>query len=566
MLASTSRSALKRVSRRPAAWLSQNNPGHESPLTILVGCQNTQRRLASTVTVTSSRSEIRNKPWAFTPDNTFQGTTRKSAIARFQNDITRFAESNRLIDCLRVCARMKEENVTPDLLIYNSLLSCVAEHGLNMEAWGIYEDMISMGISPDHQTFHHLIHASRFLRSQAMWDILQMMHDANLTADERTFGFIIKRFTTAGHLEPALQYMNEMGARGLSPTLTTAQDVIILATEQGFPRLALDLAENFEATSVRRLSSETWMNCLLSSAEALYAEGVQRCWQKLVQELSFIPDEGICQQVLHTAGRHGLPELGTDVIRVLRQLGVSWQEHHFAPLIEAFCKADKLKEAIGTLDIMRSNGIFPVSETTDPIFRILKQDLDRVDSAWDVIRELRKEGKTIDPFAINAIIEAAISLGDLQRAVGAYKAFSEYGSIPNIDTYNLLLSGCIAARHRELGDRLLVELKDASIRPDARTYERIIFLCLTQETYEDAFFYLEEMKAQKFVPPMAVYDAIIRTCIVAGDTRYTLALDEMKQCGYPVRTELQRFIASGGRPGKQRREQKSETSAPSYQE
>lgn len=396
------------------------------------------------------------------------------------------------------------------------------------------------------------------------------MEAENIRPNEQTFFLMIQRHTTdKRNLEFILQCMYVMGSRGLVIELTIAQDVIGLAAELGFPRLALDLAENFEATSVRRLSPETWMRCLASSAEALYVcgifimyrfhltydwktEGVQRCWEQVVGVLNVTPDEGLCLDVLHTAGRHGLSDLATDVIRVLRNLGADWQEHHFAPLVEALCKAGNLKDAFGTLDLMRSSNIFPTTITAQPIYDFLKQDIDKVDGAWELLDNLRNEGKTIDRTAINAIIRAAISLSDLQRAVGAYKAFPDYKCVPDIDTFNTLLSGCIVASHRELGNKLLLDLKGLGIKPDATTYERIIILCLTQATYEDAFFYLEEMKAQKFVPPRSVYDAIIRTCIAAGDSRHTLALDELKQCGYTVSRSLQTFIDSGGQESMRR--------------
>lgn len=103
-----------------------------------------------------------------------------------------------------------------------------------------------------------------------MWDIIQKMDAANIPPDGQTFQLMIRRFAAAENLEFALQCVYQMGTRGLALELTVAQDVIGLAAELGFPRLALDLAENFEATSVRRLSPETWMRCLASSAEVLY--------------------------------------------------------------------------------------------------------------------------------------------------------------------------------------------------------------------------------------------------------------------------------------------------------
>jgi len=61
---------------------------------------------------------------------------------------------------------------------------------------------------------------------------------------------------------------------------------------------------------------------------------------------------------------------------------------------------------------------------------------------------MRGEGKGVDITAINVIIQASIFFGDIQRAVGTYKSIPEYGIKPNVDTFNLLLSACVAVGHR----------------------------------------------------------------------------------------------------------------------
>jgi len=271
------------------------------------------------------------------------------------------------------------------------------------------------------------------------------------------------------------------------------------------------------------------------------ADGVSQCWAKVVQELNTTPSEGTCIEVLHTAARHGLPDLGTDVLRVLKLMGVTWQEYHFAPLIEAFCRADKIKDALVTLDIMRSANILPVPETAHPIFTAISHDIDAVDATWAIIDDMHKEGKPIDIAALNVIIHAAVSLGDLQRAVGTYKAYSDYNLKPTVETFNHLLAGCVTAGHRDLGNRLLAEMKTAGVKPDLQTYENLICLCLTQPTYEDAFFYLEEMKATH-LPTPRIYETLIKACVAAGDVRYKLALEEMEDCGYQVSRDLQPLI------------------------
>ena len=112
-----------------------------------------------------------------------------------------------------------------------------------------------------------------------------------------------------------------------------------------------------------------------------------------------------------------------------------------------------------------------------------------------------------------------------------------------------------------LGDKLIAEMREAGISPDARTYERLIVLCLTQPTYEDAFYYLEEMKTLGLHPSHAVYEAIIRKLVSVGDTRYKIALEELKECGYPVSSRLESFISSGGAHNGPQKTRRSATEA-----
>lgn len=265
-------------------------------------------------------------------------------------------------------------------------------------------------------------------------------------------------------------------------------------------------------------------------------------WRMAVQEFKIAPDEGLCLAVLHTAARHGLPDLATDVLRILKVLGAPWKEHHFAPLVEAFCRAGQIKEGITALGIMRTNEIQPRMETAYPIVDLGKDNIEAVDATWAIIDELHKEGKSVDITAFQVLIQASVAVGDLQRAVGAYKSFPEYGVSPDLQTFNLLLKGCVSASHRKLGSLLLDDMQAAKIKPDHETYVQFISLCLTQDTYEDAFFYLEEMKTAGFTPPHSIYEDIIEKCLFAGDTRYTIAVQEMKEFGYQLSDQLSQQI------------------------
>jgi hypothetical protein len=96
------------------------------------------------------------------------------------------------------------------------------------------------------------------------------MEERQITPNAATFSIIVRRFLDAGNLEMALQYLFATKKYKLVPEFMTAQSVISFAASSGHPRLAIDLISWFEKQSVRRFGSATWMNCLISSAEALY--------------------------------------------------------------------------------------------------------------------------------------------------------------------------------------------------------------------------------------------------------------------------------------------------------
>jgi len=272
-------------------------------------------------------------------------------------------------------------------------------------------------------------------------------------------------------------------------------------------------------------------------------EGVLSCWPTVVNEFEHIPNEGICMAVLSTAARHGLPDLATDVLRVLKAGNIDWQEYHFAALMEAFCRNNQLKEALTTLQIMRTNGINPVATTTSFIFDWIKRDIDSLDSAWTLIDEIFTANGSIDIDALKVVVRASIFLGDLQRAVGVYKSFADYNLSPDLTTFNLLLDGCVTAQHRPLGDLLLTDMKRFQVKPDQETYRNMIRLCLTQTVYEEAFYYLEEMKAAGYVPPQDVYQSLSDKCVAAEDPRSHMVLQEMRECGYRLEDTRTKTIA-----------------------
>ncbi|KAG6862243.1 hypothetical protein C0995_002174 [Termitomyces sp. Mi166 len=506
-----------------------------------------QRRHASTTQeefipsphLVASRERIHG----FTGDTDAQQASTRTTIARFNTWLTEAAENGQYPKALDLAAQMKARKIQPDVTTYVALINAAAYHRMWLDAWAIFDDMMAAGLQPNTAVFNGLIKAQNACTSDYIWEVLRKMDELDVKPDATTFQLIIVRLTSNDNMELAIQFYQTMKTYKIVPNMLTALALIHCVAQAGYPKLAIDLITDFEAYTLRQLDYTFFMPCLIASAEAFYLDGVITCWKQIVHVFNIHPGEGVCLAALDTAARGGHPDLAADVLRVLKTLGIDWQEYHFAPLIEAFCRQMQLREAIRVLDMMRDEGIEPIPETASALLEALTST-EAIDSLWGIADEMLKEGKKVDIIILQVLISASVKLGDLQRAIGAYKSLAEYGATADVTIFNSLLQGCVAASHRDLGNLLLDDMKAIQVKPDEKTYETFIFLCLTQEDYEDAFFYLEEMKSAGFHPEYNVYARIVRKCISTNDFRYKVAFQEMQEMGHMPRSDLKKMVQS----------------------
>lgn len=108
----------------------------------------------------------------------------------------------------------------------------------------------------------------------------------------------------------------------------------------------------------------------------------------------------------------------------------------------------------------------------------------------------------------------------------------EFDLRPDINTFNLLLKLAAKEARKDFAVNLVGEMKEMRIEPDAETYEHLFYVSLAQDNYEDAFIYLEELKATwRYVRP-SLYKALATKCYLVGDNnRYYMALGELRAMG-----------------------------------
>lgn len=338
----------------------------------------------------------------------------------------------------------------------------------------------------------------------------------------------------AGRLEELAILLTEMMEQSIVPDRAAIRHFVQLACESGVPRLALTLVEKYESMpNTPKVEASAWVQILAASADRQFVDGVDIAWARVVENKAYTPDEGLILAILGMAGRRGRTDLAANALALLPEIHVKAQEHHLAPLLEAFCREGRVPEALKLVNTIRTTGVEPSMWTVQPIVSVMS-DAEILDQAFYTLEDMAKEGTTIDVAALNAVIKGAEVLKDLERARATQLAAADLGVTPNVDTFNIMLDACVHARHRDLGNMILKEMSAAGIEPSEQTYIALIRLNLTQKDYEDAFYYLEKMKAAGSKPSKQLYTQLGRKCANSKDARWKLVAEEMAAVGYKV--------------------------------
>lgn len=111
------------------------------------------------------------------------------------------------------------------------------------------------------------------VRSRPMeetWAVWNTALSYGIEPNQSLYEQLISRLTNGRNLEAALQQLAVMSEKGIPPSLNTMDALIHVACTNKQPRIALELAEAFNAASVRRISTQTWMRILVASSEMLF--------------------------------------------------------------------------------------------------------------------------------------------------------------------------------------------------------------------------------------------------------------------------------------------------------
>lgn len=250
-------------------------------------------------------------------------------------------------------------------------------------------------------------------------DILDMMKEYWFTVDQDAKQYITVGLLRDEQYELAYARLTDMIEQG-ALVAAWVYDVFILA----FGRLGfLDemmhlLRRRRELDESDRVVTSLLYYALDVCSQAFHREGTRFAWNAAVRNSMVQPPDGVVENVLATAARHGQAALATEALDLLSQRA-RVLPYHYEAVVEAFAASGDMAGALRVLCIMKKNGTSIGREHTSSIRTAIGRMPKIVDQAEAAVRRLAEAG-AVPLAAASAVVEAAAATLGSERAMGLY--------------------------------------------------------------------------------------------------------------------------------------------------
>ncbi|GJD09714.1 hypothetical protein Gasu2_39490 [Galdieria sulphuraria] len=249
---------------------------------------------------------------------------------------------------------------------------------------------------------------------------------------------------------------------------------------------------------------------------------------------------GACECVLICAARWGKQNLAEQVFAALVDRNKS--HTNFTPssqafycLIEARASGGDIPGSFSGLQAMCEVGYEPRLANFTKFIRICGRNSRTLDFAYHHIRNLSQQNHIFIE-QVNILLASCGLLGDLNRALSAYREFVEgLGTVPNEDTFHALIRGCINTSRHDVFQVIEEERAKYGIQLNGDTCLLLIRAYVRCNQLKDAIDTMRLALAKGLVLPLEAYQLIGRKAVLQGDeSMFGEMLELMKKYKIPI--------------------------------
>lgn len=429
-----------------------------------------------------------------------------------------FAMEGQADEPLQLINEMDENNIQPDLDIYNGLLNCLAEakQGSSFGIASILLYGVRHGLTPNATSQHLLVlayvNAGDFRRG---WRQVEVMKEKGIQPSAEVFHALLSSSMLRALPRNTIQVVEEMVRLGIKLRKNDVQQVldICLRNEQ------LDDLQNF-----------------IKHMEASNTP---------ISEKQLTP-------ILVFAGRRANPEFTLQLKEKYVHAGCTRHAAHTAyeSLIRSQANAIRFPEAFKTLAEMHKEGLRLRSHASRALVEAMSRDCRVIDDVYVHVEQLQSsEDVEVDPDVmrtyLNLIIEACSQTQQFSKAFDTFAALESFGLKPDVQSFHAVLKGiCSVPGHLAAVTQVYDQLAKNDLRPTAETFHHVISAFLVNNELQNG---LELLGVARDLEVNVGYDTCAMIVRKMARVQHTELLERAQQAmeslGYRPDPALESYLS-----------------------
>ncbi|CAA2938164.1 pentatricopeptide repeat-containing At5g57250, mitochondrial [Olea europaea subsp. europaea] len=315
--------------------------------------------------------------------------------------------SNWIYGCLRegiVCEafqkyrEMVDRKLELDAIGYTILIDGFAKDGNVEKAVGFLYKMRKDGVEPNLVTYTAIIMGfCKKGKLQEAFAMFRMIVDFGIEVDEFTYAILIDGVCRRGDFEGVLQLLDEMVEKGINPSVITYNTVINGLCKAGRMSEADDFSKGIVGDVI------TYTTLLHGYVEERSVSGILETKRRL--EMADIQmDAVMCNILIKALVNVGLFEDAFAVYNALPKMNLSADSVTYCTLIEGYCKAGRIDEALEMFNDFRKSSNFSAASYYSIIFGLCRKGM--VDIAIDIYMEYIERGLPLNKSMYQMLMRA----------------------------------------------------------------------------------------------------------------------------------------------------------------
>ncbi|CAN8234738.1 unnamed protein product [Cochlearia groenlandica] len=338
--------------------------------------------------------------------------------------------------------RMRSLRIGPSPKTFLIVAERYASSGKPDKAVKLFLNMHEHGCFQDLACFNTILDV--LCKSKRVEKAYELFRDlrGRFGVDVVTYNVIVNGWCLIKRTPMALEALKEMVDKGINPNLTTYNTML-----KGF----------FRAGQIR----QAW--------EFFLEMKKRKCEIDVVTYTT----------VVHGFGVAGEIERARNVFDEMLREGVLPSVATHNALIQALCKKDSVENAVVLFEEMVRKGYEPNVTTYNVLIRGLFH-VGEFTRGEELMHRMEKEGCEPNFQTYNMMIRYYSECSEVEKALGLFEKMGSGGGgvcLPNLDTYNILISGMFARKRSEdmvMAGKLLLEMVERGFIPRKFTFNRVL--------------------------------------------------------------------------------------------